>query len=261
MHVAPLPHRHQRREGSPEACALRRAAVARHRAAALPALRPARRRAVRDRARRGDLGRADVDRRVPPVELPPGRHREARRVADRSRPDAGLPVRHGATSRPRRPRGARRARRRRVAEDLGRQGHAHLRAHRAVVRLHRRPSSGAGVRPRGRAACARRRHHDVVAQGPRSDRAVRRLQPERPRPHHGVRVLGAWRARRRACRRRSRWDEIDDVEPADFTIATVPRAVRRARRPARRHRRRGLRDRPAAGVGRPRRARGCRRRW
>ncbi len=28
------------------------------------------------------------------------------------------------------------------------------------------------------------------------------------------------------------WDEVDDVEPRDFTIATVPGALRPARRPA-----------------------------
>ena len=35
------------------------------------------------------------------------------------------------------------------------------------------------------------RHHGVVAQGPRPVRAVRRLQPERPRPHDRRRLLGA----------------------------------------------------------------------
>ena len=80
----------------------------------------------------GDLGGADVDGRVPPVELPAGRHRAARRVAHRPRPDARLPARPGAPGRPRRARGARRARRGRLAEDVGRQGPARLRAHRAA---------------------------------------------------------------------------------------------------------------------------------
>ncbi len=52
-----------------------------------------------------------------------------------------------------------------------------------------------------------------------------------------------------------RWDEIDDADPGDFTIATVPASLRRARRPARRHRRRRLPHRRAPGVGRPRRPR------
>ena len=55
---------------------------------------------------------------------------------------------------------------------------------------------GAGLRPRGRAADARRRHDDLVAQGPRPAQAVRRLQPERPRPHHRRGVLRARPARR-----------------------------------------------------------------
>ena len=55
-----------------------------------------------------------------------------------------------------------------------------------------------------------------------------------------------------------RWDEVDDADPRDFTIFTVPAAVRRARRPARGHRRPRVRHRAAAGVGRPRRAGGRR---
>ena len=51
------------------------------------------------------------------------------------------------------------------------------------------------------------------------------------------------------------WDEVAEVDPHDFTIATMPDAVRPDRRPARRHRRPPVRDRRAAGVGRPRRAR------
>ena len=52
-----------------------------------------------------------------------------------------------------------------------------------------------------------------------------------------------------------RWDEVDDCDPHDFTISTVPGALRRDRRPARRHRRPRLRPRAAARVGRPRRGR------
>ena len=55
------------------------------------------------------------------------------------------------------------------------------------------------------------------------------------------------------------WDEIDDVEPADFTIATVPDAIRRSRRSACGDRRGRVLDRSAAGMGRARRAIGRRR--
>ena len=51
-----------------------------------------------------------------------------------------------------------------------------------------------------------------------------------------------------------RWEEVDDCRPARLHDVLHARAVRRARRPARGHRRRRLRHRAAAGVGRPRRA-------
>jgi len=49
----------------------------------------------------------------------------------------------------------------------------------ARARLHGCAPGRIGVCPRSRAASARRCHHDVVAQGPRPDGGVRRLQPER----------------------------------------------------------------------------------
>ena len=55
---------------------------------------------------------------------------------------------------------------------------------------------GPGLRPRDRAADPGRRHDHLVAQGPRPAQALRRLQPERPRPHHRRGVLGARPARR-----------------------------------------------------------------
>ena len=112
VHAAPVPQGAGRRQGAPEAAPGRRAALGRDGPAALPALEPHRRRAVRHRARQRDLGGADVDRRVPPLEQPPRGHREARRVADRPRPRAAVGLRAGPAGRPRRPRGARRARRR-----------------------------------------------------------------------------------------------------------------------------------------------------
>ena len=51
-------------------------------------VRPVSARAVRDRARQRGVGGADVDGRVPPVALAPGRHRASRRAADRPRPAA-----------------------------------------------------------------------------------------------------------------------------------------------------------------------------
>ena len=60
-----------------------------------------------------------------------------------------------------------------------------------------------------------------MAKGPGPEEIVRRLQPERPRSHHRQRLFGA---RGSAGDRLDpiRWDEIDDVLPRDFTMATVP---------------------------------------
>ena len=73
--------------------------------------------------------------------------------------------------------------------------HVYVRIH-ARPRLQGRTPRRAGLRPRGRAPGAGRRHDHLVAQGPRPAPAVRRLQPERPRPHHRRGVLRARRARR-----------------------------------------------------------------
>ena len=223
-------------------------------------VRPARRRAVRHRAGQRDLGGADVHRRVPPVELPPGRHRAPGRVADRPRPDA-----RSATS----------TRVRRVAhvahevlDELGAVGWPKTSGGKGLhIYVRIEPRWGfADVR---RAALAfareveRRAPDDVTTTWWRKDRdpraAVRRLQPERPRPHHRQRLLGARRAggdgvdadplgrdRRRRCR-------------GDFTIATVP-----ARFAELGDLHAGIDDavfspRHPAGVGRARRARGRRR--
>ena len=90
----------------------------------------------------------------------------------------------------------------------------------------------ARVRPRGGAPRARRRHHDLVAQGPRPAPAVRGLQPGRARPHDRRGVLRARLPRRPGLDpdpvgggRRRRPPRLHDLHRA--------RAVRRARRPAR----------------------------
>ena len=182
-----------------------------------------RRRAVRHRAGERHLGGADVHRRVPPVELPAGRRREARtngaststrcRLCDFATVRRVAHVAHevldelGATGWP---------------KTSGGQRPAHLCPHRRGPRLRRRAPGRARLRARGRAARARGRHDHLVAQGPRPRRPVRRLQPERPRPHHRRGVLACAAPPRAPCRPRSRWDEVDDVAPDDFTLATVP---------------------------------------
>ena len=67
----------------------------------------------------------------------------------------------------------------------------------------------------------RARHDGVVERGARRAR-LRRLQPERARPHDPLRVLGARAGPTRRCPRPCAWDELPDVEMEDFTIATMP---------------------------------------
>ena len=97
-------------------------------------------------------------------------------------------------------RGPRRARRGRLPEDQRRQGDARLRAGPPRARLQGRTPRRAGLRARGRAAYAGRRHHHLVAQGPGPAQALRGLQPERPRPHHRRGVLRPRPARRPGLR-------------------------------------------------------------
>ena len=140
------------------------------------------------------------------------RRRPSRRAAHRPRPAAGHGLR-GRRARGRR--GAAAAGRpglRRLPEDLRRPRRAHLRAHRAALDVHRRSPCGDRVRARAGAPPSRRGDHEVVEGGARRAR-VRRLQPERARPHDRIRLQRPAEARRtgvgtarvgRAGRRRSR---------------------------------------------------------
>ncbi len=113
---------------------------------------------------RSDLGRADVDGRVPPLEQPPGGPREARRVADRPRPRTASDF-------------ARAARRRvthELLDELGAVGSPRPAAARACTlrpdpsrpRLHGSTARRARVRPGGR----RRMPDDVTTAWWRKDR-------------------------------------------------------------------------------------------
>ncbi len=141
-----------------------------------------------------------------------GRGLSSREVLDRPRPD-------------------------RLSEDLRLARDPRQRPHPARARLHRGAPRRAGARPRGRAArCPELRHEQVVEGGAR--RRVRRLQPERARPHRRVGLLvravpgrsrvdcplRLGRARRRRARRAA--------------ARHRPGAAARARRSERRHRRR-----------------------
>ena len=180
------------------------------------------RRGSRAARRRG--ARVDGQSRLPRAAPAPGarrRSRSSRRAARRSRSGA------------RRRRGRRSARSRAscsaTLDDFGLVGWPKTSGSRGMhvyVRIERRWTFDE-VR---RAALALAREVERRAPGAgdeqvvegRAPRRVPRLQPEREGPHGRQRVLGAARRRTRACRRRSTWDEVDDCDPADFTLTTMP---------------------------------------
>ena len=182
-----------------------------------------------------DLGGADVDRRVPPVEQPARRHREARRVAHRPRPGAASATSPPCAGSPTSPT--------RCSTSSAPSGFPKTSGGSGLHVYVRIPPEH-GFKDVRRAALAfareveRRAPDDVTTTWWRKDRdphaAVRRLQPERPRPHHRGGVLRARQPRGHASRRRSGGTRSTTSSPRDCTIATVPGPVRRARRPARR---------------------------
>ncbi len=82
----------------------------------------------------------------------------------------------------------------RLSQDERQPRRAHVRPDRAEVDLHRRPPRGDRLRPRARAP--HRRRDDQVVEGGARRADLRRLQPERPRPHDRERLLAAPEARR-----------------------------------------------------------------
>ncbi len=111
----------------------------------------------------------------------------------------------------------------------GSRGHPRQRPHRAELGLHRGAPGRAGARARGRAPGPGAGDLEVVEGG--APRRLRRLQPERARPHGRLGLLGP------AGRRRPRLDPArvgrgPRRRPgrADDST-TVPGAARRARRP------------------------------
>ena len=243
--TAPLSGRRRGRDDLPEARAREAARVGRGCARDL-SVGPARGRALRDRGGAGGVGGEPRRRRLPPLAVSARRCRQAGRAPDRHRPPAGHLVRGREARRRGRAGDACRDGLDRLAEDLRQPRHPRRVPDRAEVGVPGRPPLRARVRARGRAAVAARDHR-LVERGARRAR-LHRLQPERPRPHDCVRVLGA-RPRRR-----------DGLGAGDVGRAAGRRdgglhpcldagAVREARRRASRDRRRGLRPRGAARVG------------
>ena len=171
------------------------------------------------RRRRPGLGGQPRLRRP---QSPPGarrRPRPSRRTAGRPRPDArgGLAAdRRRGVGRPRCARGLRADG---MAEDLRLAGLPYLCAHRTAVAVQAGPTGRADDRARGGTARAGAGDQPVVEGGTRG--RLRRLQPERVRPHRGVGLLGA-RHTRRAGVDAAVVGRGRDCRPEAFTIATVP---------------------------------------
>ena len=223
----------------------------------VPAVQPDCGRAVRHRARTRHLGRADVDRRVPPVEQPPGRHREARRVAHRPRPDARVPARPGARGGPVA---------HEVLDELGATGWPKTSGGKGM-HIYVRIEPEHGFKDVRRAALAfareveRRAPDDVTTTWWRRDRDPPRCSSTTTRTPATTRSPARTSVRGNPQGTVStpiRWDEIDEPSPGTSPSRRSRSGMPR-RRPARRHRRRGVLDRAAAGVGRAGRARGRRR--
>ena len=122
----------------------------------------------------------------------------------------------------RRARGARRDRRDRLAEDLGRQRAAHLRPDRAAVGLRRGPA-----RRRSRSP-ARSSAGSPTTRRPtwwRKDRDPRKVFVDYNQNARDHTIASAYSVRgnpRGTVSTPISWDELDDVDPREFTIATVP---------------------------------------
>ena len=144
---------------------------------------------------------------------------------------------------PRRPRTARPAGRvgaHGLAQDVRRPRPPRLRPDRTALDVHRGAPLRHRHRPGAGAAHAGPGHHRLVEGGAR--RAdLRRLQPDRPRPHHRLRLLRTPQAARPGLRAAA-LGRAGRRHPEDFDLRDHARALRRTRRPPRGH------GRPAFGL-------------
>ena len=169
----------------------------------------------------GDLGGADVDGRVPPLEQPARGHREARRVADRPRPgplsDFAQVQRVAAVAHE-------------VLDELGAVGYPKTSGGSGLhIYVRIQPDHGHKVVRRAALAFAReverRAPDDVTTTWWRKDRDPHHLFVDYNQNARDHTIAAAYSVRGFADARVSapmRWDEIDDCDPHDFTIFTMP---------------------------------------
>jgi DNA primase len=208
---------------------------------------------MRDQGRRCDLGGPDVHGRVPPVEQPAGRHREAGRVAHRPRPDA----RRSLRARP-----PRREVSHEVLDELGAVGYPKTSGGRGLhIYVRIVPEHGFGDVRRAALAFAReverRLPDDVTTTWWRKDRDPAAVFVDYNQNARDHTIAAAYSVRgnpRGTVSAPLTWGEIATAEPDDFTIATMPARFAELGDLHAAIDDHALRHRTAAGSGRARRA-------
>ena len=145
-------------------------------------------------------------------------------------PTPGVDVGRRAPHRDGRARRARRARAARLPEDVRVQGHPRERPHRAALGLPRGAPRRARAGARGRAPRARPGDEQVVEGG--APRRVRRLQPERARPHGRLLLLRPPDARRARVVRAAAGTRCPTSSRATCASTRVPDRLRALGDPA-----------------------------
>ncbi len=168
-----------------------------------------------------------------PVRAPDTEHPDELRVDLDPQPWHGLPRRR--RRRPDPARDPRRVRPARLAQDLRRARPARLHPDRAGRALRGGPQGRHRAGPRDRAPYARAGHHGLVEGGARRAH-LRRLQPDRPRPHHRRCLLRPRQAPRPGLRPAA-LGRTGRRRPPRLRPPHHAGPLRRPRRRARRHRR------------------------
>ena len=198
------------------------------------------------------MGGEPRHRRLPPVAVPPARHRAPGRAADRHRPAAGNDVRATASA-------SRRSCARSLAE-IGYTGWPKTSGNRGIhIACRIEPLWEFPVVRRAALAFAReieRRLPKLVTTAWWKEERGKRVFIDYNQNARDRTIASAYSARARRDATVSApvtWDELPDVETEDFTLATMPATVREARRRAGRDRRHDLRPAGPARMGGARR--------